>query len=142
MTTWEILVAVHVVTTVAMFGVIWFVQIVHYPMLARYPAEMFPAIAKEHCDRTGFVVAPLMCGEAATGVLLFLAGERSAAFLASLLILAVIWISTAVLQVPLHRRLLKGFDGRALKSLVTTNWLRTAGWTARCGLLAAVFSAR
>lgn len=125
-----------------MFGLIWFVQIVHYPMLGKYPETAFPAIAREHCDRTGFVVAPLMLGEAATGALLLLAGERSLPFLIGLAVLAVIWASTMFIQVPLHSRLLKGFDPAAASALVRTNWLRTVGWTARCVCLWAAFCPR
>lgn len=142
MTAFDWLLVLHVIATGAMGGLIWFVQIVHYPMLGRYPAALFPAVAREHCDRTGFVVAPLMAAEAATGGLLFLAGERSPLFLASLGVLALIWASTAFIQVPLHRRLLAGHDPAALRRLVATNWLRTFGWTLRCALVAAVFSAR
>lgn len=134
------LVWVHAFTTFAMTGLIWFVQIVHYPMLARYPAEGFHKIAREHCDRTGFVVAPLMLVEVATAGLLLLAGWRQPLFLVSLGVLALIWASTAFVQVPLHRRLLQGRDDRALKRLVTTNGVRTLGWSARSACLLMLFS--
>jgi hypothetical protein len=39
------------------------------------------------------------------------------------------WISTAAVQVPLHRRLASGFDPGAHRSLVRTNWARTAAWS-------------
>ncbi|MDX2081601.1 MAG: hypothetical protein SFU53_12535 [Terrimicrobiaceae bacterium] len=136
------LTAAHVLTTFAMTGLIWFVQIVHYPMLARFGPESFGDIEREHCDRTGFVVAPLMLVEAATALLLWLSGWREVWFIVSLGLLALIWISTAVLQVPLHRRLLLGRDERALRRLVLTNWVRTVAWTARSACLVVVISAR
>jgi hypothetical protein len=49
-------------------------------------------------------------------------------------LLAVIWLSTALLQVPRHAELGAGFAGAAHSSLVVTNWLRTAAWSARAGL--------
>lgn len=122
-----------------MTGLIWFVQIVHYPMLARYPAEMFPKIAREHCDRTGFVVGPLMLVEAASGGLCVLAGIQEPVFLLSIGLLGLIWLSTAVVQIPLHRRLLREWDPRAARRLAQTNWVRTVAWTLRSACVAIVF---
>ena len=51
--------------------------------------------------------------------------------LISLGLLAVIWISTAAVQVPLHGRLEREFTPEAHRMLVRTNWVRTAAWTAR-----------
>ena len=42
------IVAAHLFATFAMTGIIWFVQIVHYPMLARLPHENFAALEREH----------------------------------------------------------------------------------------------
>jgi hypothetical protein len=50
-------------------------------------------------------------------------------------LLLVVWLSTAVLQVPLHATLTKGYDERAIAMLVSTNWIRTVAWSAR-GVLA------
>jgi hypothetical protein len=43
----------------------------------------------------------------------------------------VIWLSTALLQVPLHNLLARGLDREAVARLVQTNWIRTAAWSAR-----------
>ena len=51
-------------------------------------------------------------------------------------LLAAIWVTTALVQVPLHRRLSEGYDASSGRRLVTTNWLRTALWSGR-GLLVA-----
>jgi hypothetical protein len=58
---------------------------------------------------------------------------RSAA-IAGLLLVAAIWTSTALVQVPCHRKLSGGFDLRTAHRLIKTNWLRTLAWTARAGL--------
>lgn len=49
-------------------------------------------------------------------------------------LLAVVWLSTALLQVPRHTTLGNGFDTADHKSLVASNWLRPTCWSAR-GLL-------
>jgi len=46
----------------------------------------------------------------------------------------VCWLSTALLQVPRHRQLARGFDARAHAFLVRSNVVRTAAWTARGAL--------
>lgn len=52
------------------------------------------------------------------------------------LLLAIIWISTFYIQVPIHQRLLEIKDTDLLERLVRTNWIRTAAWTIRGGLVA------
>jgi hypothetical protein len=133
--------AAHLLTTFAMVGVIWFVQIVHYPMMASFDRENFASHEKEHCDRTGWVVVPLMLVEIFTFALLLIEGIRSNAFLISGLLLGVIWASTFLIQVPLHRRLLGGWNARQHRRLVTTNWIRTAAWTGRGFLLSWIWTA-
>jgi len=131
----SIVATIHLLTTFAMLGLIWFIQIVHYPMMARFEWENFAAHEKEHCDRTGWVVVPLMLGEIFTFALLLLEGLRSKTFILSGLLLGVIWASTFLLQVPLHRALLQGWNAKEHRQLVATNWIRTAAWTGRAVLL-------
>ena len=50
-------------TTLAMFGLIWFVQIVHYPLFVRVGEPGFRDYAGLHATRTTYVVAPLMLVE-------------------------------------------------------------------------------
>jgi hypothetical protein len=54
----------------------------------------------------------------------------------SLGLLAVNWLSTAAVQVPLHGRLAREYEEQAHRALVRTNWVRTAAWTARGALVA------
>ena len=133
------IVAAHLFATFSMTGIIWFVQIVHYPMLARLPHENFASLEREHCDRTGFVVAPPMLVEAFTLVWLLLRGFNSPLFLFTAALLGVVWISTFTLQVPAHRALLQGWNEPAHRRLVFTNWIRTTAWTLRAVILAGIF---
>ena len=55
--------------------------------------------------------------------------------LAGVALLALIWASTALLQIPLHNALSTGFDAEVHARLVHTNWIRTIAWTVR-GVLA------
>ncbi|MCU0253984.1 MAG: hypothetical protein MUE47_05535 [Acidobacteria bacterium] len=132
------LLAVHAAATWVMVGVIWFVQLVHYPMLDRAAGAGFAAYQRENTRRTAWVVIPPMAAEALTALALVLrppAGVPRAAAWAGLALVAAIWLSTALLQVPRHRRLESGYDAVAHRGLVATNWIRTAAWSARGGLV-------
>lgn len=130
--------AAHAFCTVAMTGLIWFVQIVHYPLFARVGADAFREYATQHNRRVTWVVAPLMLLEVATAGFLCIVevpGAPAGLGLIGLGLVFVIWVSTAVLQVPCHARLQGGPDGRVIRRLVATNWVRTVAWTLRCGVV-------
>jgi len=131
------LLAIHAATTVAMAGLIWFVQIVHYPLFARVGEASFPGYEEAHMRRTTWVVAPLMFAELATAGAIAIeppAGIPSSAAWAGLGLVGLLWASTAAIQVPCHSRLRAELDPAVVRRLVAGNWLRTAGWTARGGL--------
>ena len=135
----ELLLRLHAVATLAMTGVIWTMQRVHYPLFDLADRGSFPLFEKRHAAATGGIVIPLMLVEAATaGFLLWRPQElfsRPSALIGALLLLG-IWISTFAIQVPCHRILARGFDEGAHRRLVRTNWIRTFLWTARTILVA------
>jgi hypothetical protein len=124
----------HGAATLAMVGLIWFVQIVHYPLFAQVGRDHFAQYEWLHQARTAQVVGPLMLTEAITATLLLLSdltpAARNLAWI-GMALLVVIWLSTAFLQVPLHRQLAAGYDSQSAARLVRSNWLRTIAWTLR-----------
>ncbi len=127
-----------------MTGLIWFVQVVHYPLLARAGPEGFAALAAEHQRRTGWVVGVPMVVEAVTAAALVVwtpDGVSRGVAVAGLALVAVIWVSTWLLQVPRHREMLLGFDAAGHRRLVAGNWVRTAAWTARSGIVLGMLTA-
>lgn len=128
----------HLTATLFMTGVIWFVQIVHYPLFRLVGNSEFARYETAHTFWTTWVVAPPMLTEMATAVLLLLfkpKGVSDSILWVNLALLAAIWLSTAFLQVPCHQQLSQGFDAATHHRLVVTNWLRTVCWTVRSGLL-------
>jgi hypothetical protein len=124
--------------TFAMTGLIWFVQVVHYPLFRSVGAPGYAAYQAEHMRLTTLVVGPLMLLEAATALWLVLdrpAFVSPAQAWAGLALLAVAWLATVFLSVPRHEALRHGFDASAHAALVATNWIRTAAWSARSVLL-------
>ena len=54
------LIFTHLVASVFMTGVIWLVQVVHYPLFDQVPNHNFPRFEADHSFRIGFVVMPPM----------------------------------------------------------------------------------
>ncbi|MDN5697286.1 MAG: hypothetical protein L0G70_04840 [Rubrobacter sp.] len=120
--------------TLFMVGLIWFVQIVHYPLMSRVGSELFPLYSEAHSRLTSLVVGPPMLIEATTSALLLFLRPHPVPLWSVALgagLLAAIWLSTALLQIPRHTALGSGFDLREHRALVKSNWLRTAAWSAR-----------
>jgi hypothetical protein len=123
------------VSTLFMTGLIWFVQVVHYPLFARVGADQSIAYQTEHMNRTGWVVAlPMLVEIAACATLTFRGDTPTWQRWPGALLLAIVWIATALLSVPAHEALARGFDESVHARLVGTNWIRTAAWSARAAL--------
>ncbi len=45
----------------------------------------------------------------------------------------IVWLSTFVLQVPIHNQLKTGKENMLIRRLVATNWIRTAAWSLKAG---------
>ena len=134
----------NLVASCVMVGVIWFVQLVHYPLLALIGSDRAPTVAVEHQRRTAWVVGPPMAVEGITTlVLLFARPDGVDAWLAwaGASLLALVLASTVLLSVPLHERMANTPDETIGRRLVATNWPRTIGWSARA-LVAAVMLAQ
>lgn len=135
-----LLALVHAAATWSLVGLIWFVQLVHYPLMGRVGRAEAAGFAAAHQRRIALLVTPLMLTEAFTALALVAnppaARDRFLPAL-GLTLLVFIWASTAMLQMPMHGRLLAGADPAAHRRLVRTNWIRTLLWSLR-GLVAAV----
>ncbi|MEM9586080.1 MAG: hypothetical protein AAGA03_02265 [Planctomycetota bacterium] len=136
--------ALNVVSTWYMVGLIWMVQIVHYNLFDRVGAEEFIRYESDHARLITPLVGLPMLIEITTAALLCLFAPpefpRWAALSGFALVLA-IWLSTALIQVPCHSELSKGFDPDVYRRLVNSNWIRTVAWSLR-GILVGFFGWR
>jgi hypothetical protein len=126
--------AVHLSATWFMTGLIWLIQQVHYPLMHDIGPAEFSAYSRNHQNRISPVVGIGMFLEVISALALLTldpSARKSVNFQISLALLAIIWLSTALIQVPLHRRLLHSRDPAAINALVRTNWIRTIAWSAR-----------
>ena len=124
--------------TLFMTGVIWFVQIVHYPLFAYYRDEGF----RFHARRTANVVALPMLVEAMTAALLVIEHPSNSVLWTGLMLVGLLWLSTSFLQVPQHSALERGFQKPAYEILVRSNWLRTVAWSIRAALMLWIVAGR
>jgi len=134
----HLLLPLNFAATLFMVGVIWFVQVVHYPLFAKAASTDFRAYELRHTALTTWVVAPPMLCEGITALLMFWfkpAGVASWQLAIGLALLIVIWLSTAFVQVPCHNALSQGFDTVVHRRLVGTNWIRTTAWSLRALLV-------
>ena len=127
------LVLVHAAAVWFMTGVIWTMQVLHYPLLARVRADSFTGYEQAHNARFARVVGPSVSVTALTTVGLLLAKPAElgwAAPITVILLLTVVIASTILVQAPAHARLARRFDPVLHSRLVRSNWVRTAAWTA------------
>ena len=111
----------HLAATLFMTGVIWFVQVVHYPLILLVPASCRIAYCKTHAKRTSFVVLPPMLVELGTAIAMCFFASGSIYWFVNLLLLILIWMSTFLIQVPLHNRLGKNTQDSLVERLVAIN---------------------
>lgn len=124
----------HAAATLFMCGLIWFVQVAHYPLFTLVGEHGYGQYQQQHMRLTTWVVGPPMLIETATALALWLLPPRMGPDWVHHLnigLLAAIWASTVLLQVPCHDRLARGYDAAAHARLVRSNWIRTLAWTAR-----------
>ena len=119
-------------------GLIWTVQVVHYPSFGLVPKEAWAVFHSAHTRRMSYVVLAPMVLELGLAGWLAWAGRTSLPAGAgwwSLALVVFVWAVTFLISVPFHNRLEVGYDYVAIDGLTRTNWLRTVAWTVRAGLL-------
>ena len=134
----KLILLLNVLTTLYMTGVIWFVQIVHYPLFGKVGEAYYREYHTHHARLTGFVVAMPMLVELGTAGLLAATppmGISSRQTVLGLIMVILLWISTALVQVPRHTILGDGYDAVAHRTLVASNWFRTLLWSLRTVLV-------
>lgn len=132
----------HMVSTLLMIGIIWFVRVMRYPLMVCVGAEHCGRYAQLHQSPTTLVIAgPILVEElSAIGLFAWFPLLRlSPAFLAAGVLLGMIWASTTWWQVPLDQTLARGYDERHIRRLVQTNSLRMPAWSLRGFLIGGIF---
>jgi hypothetical protein len=127
----------HFLLCAYMTGVIWLIQLVHYPSFQRINAGEFRAFHSTHTRFLGLLVGPAMVGELVSAAVL--ASTWEPLWILNFALVLALWGATFFMSVPLHNTLAAGRDPRAMDRLVLTNWPRTCIWTVRAMMIAGYF---
>ena len=122
----------HLALASIMVGVIWVIQLVHYPSFRFTDREKYVSFQIFHMRKISFIVMPVMVLEFLSGLLLVLYHSNYESLLRiSFILLLIIWLVTALFFAQIHQKLSKGYDETLLRKLVSFNWIRTLLWTIR-----------
>ncbi len=119
-------------------GLIWTIQVVHYPLFEMADRTNFAAFEAAHSFRiSGIVLVPMVLELGLSGVFLGLSFKQMPLWLpwVCAFLVGVVWLSTFFLQVPQHSILSAGFNPQAHQILVSSNWIRTIAWSVKTLLL-------
>src|SRR5687767_12245485 len=96
MSGWLMALLLHTTTTLMLCGLIWFVQVVHYPMLRRVGEDGWPAYAEAYVTKSARLLLPLMMAELSAPAWLAAETRGASRWLVriGLAYLLPIWIST------------------------------------------------
>ena len=131
----DLLFFLNVISAFLLTGVIWTIQIVHYPSFHYIDKMSFTNFHHFHERRISIIVMPLMLIELTTSTALYINNMSSIVFALNLLIVVLIWCSTFFVQVPIHSILSQKKDKKLIEKLVNTNWTRTFLWSMRMLLI-------
>ncbi len=126
---------IHLIATAIMTGVIWIIQLVHYPSFKHIDKNQFKEAMEKHQRGITPFVMPMMLLELGTAFYLCFNTSFEIGWIFNLVLLLIIWASTFFVQVPLHQSLVSGYDLGKIDSLARGNWVRTVLWTVRLFLV-------
>ena len=126
----------HLIATSVMVGVIWVIQLVHYPSFHFVELKQYTTFQRFHMARISYVVIPAMLTELFTLILIVISMDQiDTLVLASAVLLIFIWLMKAVFFSGVHQKLTLGYDQTVVDKLVKLNWGRTLLWTLRLLLI-------
>lgn len=137
---WELIVIGHLSSTWLLVGLIWTIQLVHYPSFLSIADDSYADFQERHMRSMAQLIGfPwLIEGLSVLGLFVF-APDTQTRVIATVggLLEALIIGVTIGSAIPAHEVLTRGFDPDAHRSLLRSNWIRSAAWTAR-GIIAIV----
>lgn len=114
-------------------GLIWVIQIVHYPFFRLIDPSRWSVAHRFHQQKMGCIVLPLFIGELVTACWVAFATWHRSPVLngVNIALICAIWAQTFGVMVPLHRKLLIASNTVLIHQLIAWNWFRTIAWTIR-----------
>ena len=108
---------------------LWLVQCIIYPSFRYISADIFEKWHAGYRRRVSWIIGPILLLQ------IFLVGieaiqEPSRYSLIRLGLVAISWLITVCVSVPLHRRIKRGEQReQSIERLIQSNWIRTLSWS-------------
>lgn len=139
--------------TIFLTGLIWMVQLVHYPAFLLVGQNEFPQFHSQHSARISLLVVPMMTLELCLAIVILFASifeqlerkigtqsyliehrlehiqEMGWMVWVNVILVVLLWLVTFFVSVPLHNQLSLGYSEEAIQKLIHTNWIRTILWS-------------
>ena len=116
----ELLLKVNFISTSVMVGVIWVIQLLHYPSFHFINEKKYVDFQHFHMERISFIVIPVMIIELASALLLAYFFQSSLTIILLALVLGV-WLITFIFFTNMHQKLTNGYDPTIVRRLVQIN---------------------
>ncbi len=110
-----------------MFGLILTTQIVSYPLFLKVKSKNFANYHSFYVNRISFVVIPVMLIEFFLSILL-ISINSSYLIIFNFVLILLIFLTTYLIQVPIHNNIKLESNKLLLNRLINTNWIRTIFW--------------
>lgn len=131
----NLLLILNLASSLFLAGLIWTIQIVHYPIFHRLETDNFADHIHFHKGAISLLVVPVMTLELGTSAWLsWFASSNLIYHQAGFVIVLLIWLITFSVQVPIHSKLSLSRNVSAINRLIKTNWLRTFLWSVKAAL--------
>lgn len=137
----SLLLMLNLLFTAMLTGIVWMVQLVHYPGFLHVGREAAADYQQFHLRRMGWLIIPLMLGELALALWLLFTPMTFVVMeylnYTAFGLLAIVWLITFLRAVPLHQKLGKeGYAPDTIHKLLKTNRWRTLVWSLRTLVIA------
>ena len=121
-----------------MFGLIVTTQLVTYPLFSSISSSGFTNYHFNYVSKISRIAGPAMLLELIIASFLFYNFGNLFSKLI-FLVTILIFLSTLLIQVPIHDRIKYKANNLLFKKLVMTNWIRTLLWSLKCILSISLF---
>lgn len=113
---------IHLASTLFMTGLIWIIQLLHYPSYHYIQFEKFSNYQNFHTNRITCIVGPVMLLEVLSGMYLTILNDWNILWTLNFIGLCLIWLSTLFFSIPAHNKLSSGFHHETIHI-----WLKQIG---------------
>ena len=126
----NMLLELSIIVTTFLVSLIIITQIVSYPLFLKVNHNNFSDYHNSYTLSISKIVLPLMIAELSLSLALFLTKNDFNTIIALSINISV-WLSTFLIQVPIHNKISFQYSEVLIKKLIRSNWIRTFLWCAK-----------